>query len=157
MRNAQSKHVSHDFLGKRQDEAHLFGAPDCAKAHMQLEKKMRQALDGRASSDVDDVLGIERGLVRGEVDRYTWVDTGSSFVMSDVTATLLRGQLQQLDKITKARRAIWDAYHAAFTRYSFCGICDFENGSLVVLSENSIEHAFLTWKRLLAEDGADGR
>jgi hypothetical protein len=28
-----------------------------------------------------------------------------------------------------------DAYHAAFTRYFFCGICDFENGSLVVLSE----------------------
>jgi hypothetical protein len=33
-----------------------------------------------------------------------------------------------------ARRGV-DAYHAAFTRYSFCGICDFENGSLVVLSE----------------------
>jgi hypothetical protein len=33
-----------------------------------------------------------------------------------------------------ARRGA-DGYHAAFTRYAFCGVCDFENGSLVVLSE----------------------
>ena len=53
-------------------------------------------------------------FMRGEVDRYTWVDTGSSFVVSDVTAALLRGQLERLDEITEARLTIWDAYHAAF-------------------------------------------
>ena len=60
-------------------------------------------------------MGTDRAsFLRGEVDRYTWVDTGSSFVMSDVTAVLLRGQLERLDVITEARLAIWDAYHAAF-------------------------------------------
>ena len=60
-------------------------------------------------------MGTDRAsFLRGEVDRYTWVDTGSSFVMSDVTAVLLRGQLERLDVITEARLAIWDAYHAGF-------------------------------------------
>jgi dTDP-4-amino-4,6-dideoxygalactose transaminase len=68
-------------------------------------------------------MGTDRArFMRGEVERYTWVDTGSSFVMSDVTAALLRGQLEQLDLITEARLAIWDAYHAAFEALEHAGI-----------------------------------
>jgi dTDP-4-amino-4,6-dideoxygalactose transaminase len=68
-------------------------------------------------------MGTNRArFMRGEVERYTWVDTGSSFVMSDVTASLLRGQLERLDVITKARLAIWDAYHAAFERLEHEGV-----------------------------------
>jgi dTDP-4-amino-4,6-dideoxygalactose transaminase len=52
-------------------------------------------------------------FVRGEVDRYRWVDVGSSFLMSDVSAALLGEQLERVAEITAARRAIWDAYHAA--------------------------------------------
>ena len=52
-------------------------------------------------------------FARGEVDKYTWVDTGSSFLMSDVTAALLVEQLARVAEITAARLAIWDAYHAA--------------------------------------------
>lgn len=51
---------------------------------------------------------------RGEVDHYTWVDVGSSFLMSDVTAALLAEQLERVDEITAARLEIWEAYHAAF-------------------------------------------
>jgi dTDP-4-amino-4,6-dideoxygalactose transaminase len=42
--------------------------------------------------------------------------------MSDVTAALLRGQLERLDVITEARLAIWDAYHAAFEGLEHAGI-----------------------------------
>ena len=55
-----------------------------------------------------------RRFQRGEVDHYTWVDVGSSFLMSDVTAALLADQLERVEQITAARLAIWDAYHAAF-------------------------------------------
>ncbi|MDX6704304.1 MAG: dTDP-4-amino-4,6-dideoxygalactose transaminase [Solirubrobacteraceae bacterium] len=50
---------------------------------------------------------------RGEVDHYSWVDLGSSFLMSDVTAALLADQLERLAEITAARLEIWNAYHAA--------------------------------------------
>ena len=53
-------------------------------------------------------------FARGEVSHYTWVDVGSSFVMSDVVAALLAEQLERVEPITTARLAIWDAYHAAF-------------------------------------------
>ena len=66
-------------------------------------------------AEVLRAMGTNRArFMRGQVDRYTWVDTGSSFVMSDVTAVLLRGQLERLAAITEARLAIWNAYHAAF-------------------------------------------
>ena len=44
-------------------------------------------------------------FARGEVDRYTWVDVGSSFLMSDVSAALLAEQLERVDEITRARLA----------------------------------------------------
>jgi dTDP-4-amino-4,6-dideoxygalactose transaminase len=53
------------------------------------------------------------GFARGEVGFYTWVDLGSSFLMSDVTAALLLAQLERVAEITAARRALWEAYHAA--------------------------------------------
>jgi dTDP-4-amino-4,6-dideoxygalactose transaminase len=61
-------------------------------------------------------------FVRGEVDHYTWVDVGSSFLMSDVTAALLAEQLERVAEITAARRAIWDAYHAAFAALERAGV-----------------------------------
>lgn len=49
---------------------------------------------------------------RGEVDKYTWVDVGSSFLPSELTAAFLYAQLQHADEITTRRMAVWDAYHA---------------------------------------------
>jgi dTDP-4-amino-4,6-dideoxygalactose transaminase len=51
---------------------------------------------------------------RGEVDKYTWVDIGSSFLMSDLVAAFLYAQIEQVEMITAARLAIWTRYHAAF-------------------------------------------
>ena len=51
---------------------------------------------------------------RGEVDKYTWVDLGSSYLPSEITAAFLLAQLEAARTITERRLAIWNAYHAAF-------------------------------------------
>ncbi|RMF08490.1 MAG: dTDP-4-amino-4,6-dideoxygalactose transaminase [Alphaproteobacteria bacterium] len=48
---------------------------------------------------------------RGQVDKYTWVDIGSSYVMSDILAALLYGQLLERDRVQARRRAIWERYY----------------------------------------------
>ncbi len=47
---------------------------------------------------------------RGEVDKYGWVDVGSSFLPSDIIAAFLFAQLENLEKIQKRRREICDLY-----------------------------------------------
>lgn len=49
---------------------------------------------------------------RGEVDKYGWVDIGSSFLPSDIIAAFLYAQLENLDNIQKRRREIWNMYDA---------------------------------------------
>ena len=49
-------------------------------------------------------------FLRGQVDKYTWVDIGSSWVMSDLLAAILLGQLQRADQINSQRVAIWNRY-----------------------------------------------
>lgn len=50
-------------------------------------------------------------FIRGDVDKYTWIDIGSSFLPSEVTAALLVCQLEQSQAITDQRRAAWHRYH----------------------------------------------
>lgn len=47
---------------------------------------------------------------RGEIDKYGWVDIGSSFLPSDIIAAFLFAQIEQLEDIQKRRRVIWDYY-----------------------------------------------
>ena len=51
---------------------------------------------------------------RGEVDKYTWVDIGSSFLASELTAACLFAQLEAEEAITRQRLIVWEQYHAAF-------------------------------------------
>jgi dTDP-4-amino-4,6-dideoxygalactose transaminase len=55
---------------------------------------------------------------RGQVDKYSWVDVGSSYVMSDVLAAFLYGQLEQWEIIQVKRRAIWERYDEALGEWS---------------------------------------
>lgn len=48
---------------------------------------------------------------RGEVNKYGWVDTGSSFLSSEITAAFLWAQLENIDCIQKKRKQIWDEYY----------------------------------------------
>jgi dTDP-4-amino-4,6-dideoxygalactose transaminase len=55
--------------------------------------------------------GTDRSrFFRGEVDKYTWVDIGSSYLPSDLLAAFLRAQLEHRDQIQSRRRQIWEAY-----------------------------------------------
>lgn len=51
-------------------------------------------------------------FLRGQVDKYTWVDVGSSYLPSELLAAFLYAQLQHGEEITRRRLAIWDRYHA---------------------------------------------
>jgi dTDP-4-amino-4,6-dideoxygalactose transaminase len=53
-----------------------------------------------------------RAFFRGQVDKYSWVDLGSSFVASELAAAFLWAQLEQDDWITAQRLAVWNRYHA---------------------------------------------
>ncbi|MDT8394813.1 MAG: dTDP-4-amino-4,6-dideoxygalactose transaminase [Bacteroidales bacterium] len=58
--------------------------------------------------------GTDRAaFFRGEVDKYGWVDLGSSFQPSDMIAAFLYAQLENLDRIQKRRLDIWQQYHEA--------------------------------------------
>lgn len=48
---------------------------------------------------------------RGEVDKYTWVDIGSSYLPGEVIAAFLWAQLEEADSITRSRIEVWDRYH----------------------------------------------
>ena len=52
-------------------------------------------------------------FLRGEVNKYGWVDTGSSFLPSEITAAFLWAQIQNLDEIQEKRKKLWDYYYDA--------------------------------------------
>ncbi|HYD35466.1 MAG TPA: dTDP-4-amino-4,6-dideoxygalactose transaminase [Vitreimonas sp.] len=51
---------------------------------------------------------------RGQVDKYTWVDIGSSYLPGEVIAAFLYAQLEKSSLITKKRIKVWEKYHTAF-------------------------------------------
>ena len=51
---------------------------------------------------------------RGQVDKYTWVDLGSSYLPSELVAAFLCAQMEEADPITARRLALWEKYHQAF-------------------------------------------
>lgn len=55
---------------------------------------------------------------RGEVDKYSWVDVGSSYVMSDVLAAFLYGQLEVWSEIQGRRRVLWERYREALSSWA---------------------------------------
>jgi dTDP-4-amino-4,6-dideoxygalactose transaminase len=67
--------------------------------------------------------GTDRSrFMRGEVDRYTWIDVGSSFGASELTAAFLFAQLEVAERVTARRRAIWQRYHDAFAHAEAQGL-----------------------------------
>lgn len=59
---------------------------------------------------------------RGAVDKYTWVDVGSSFLLSDIGAAFLWAQMQYAQPITNRRLEIWNAYYDAFEPLEEAGL-----------------------------------
>lgn len=68
--------------------------------------------------------GTDRSrFYRGQVDKYTWVDIGSSFLPSELNAAYLLAQLEEHERITAARMARWEQYRE--------GLADLENEGLL--------------------------
>jgi dTDP-4-amino-4,6-dideoxygalactose transaminase len=72
-------------------------------------------------------------FIRGEVDKYTWEDIGSSYLPSDILAALLYAQLERADEIQELRKQAWDHYRLALQDgvnqgwFEFAGIPDYEH------------------------------
>jgi dTDP-4-amino-4,6-dideoxygalactose transaminase len=59
--------------------------------------------------------GTDRSrFFRGQTDKYTWTDIGSSHALSEIAAAFLYAQLDAADRLTERRLEIWHRYHAAF-------------------------------------------
>lgn len=61
---------------------------------------------------------------RGMVDKYTWVDTGSSYLPSELQAAYLWGQIERVDDITQNRLGIWNAYKEGLQQLEALGYID---------------------------------
>ncbi len=75
---------------------------------------------------------------RGQVDKYTWVDRGSSYLQSDLNAAYLWGQLQAADQINDDRLATWHAYRDAFAPLAEGGLVE-----LPVVPEGCVHNAHM--------------
>jgi len=55
---------------------------------------------------------------RGQVDKYSWVDIGSSYLPSDILAAFLYAQLESKEKIQTHRRHVWETYHSGLEKWA---------------------------------------
>lgn len=66
--------------------------------------------------------GTDRArFFRGEVDKYTWREIGSSYLPSELIAAFLWAQLEEEEAINRARLQVWNNYHAAFSKLEAAG------------------------------------
>ena len=67
--------------------------------------------------------GTDRSrFFRGEVDKYTWQELGSSFLPGELVAAFLWAQLEEAERITQARLASWNYYHASLIGLESAGV-----------------------------------
>ncbi len=96
-----------------------FGQFGCFSFHETKNFSMGEggAILIREEKDVEDAEIIrEKGtnrskFYRGQIDKYTWVEFGSSYLPSDMNAAYLYAQLEKADEITDARMACWNRYY----------------------------------------------
>ncbi|MGK6342221.1 dTDP-4-amino-4,6-dideoxygalactose transaminase [Chryseobacterium sp. DT-3] len=80
--------------------------------------------------------GTNRSMFfRGEINKYGWVDTGSSFLPSEIISAFLWAQLENIDSIQEKRLAIWNRYYE--------GLKGNENFSLPAIPKNATNNAHM--------------
>jgi dTDP-4-amino-4,6-dideoxygalactose transaminase len=110
---------AHGLFGKYQGKLlGTFGSMACQSFH---ETKNISSGEGGALLINDEDL-IERAEIirekgtdrskffRGQIDKYSWVDLGSSYLPSEIIAAVLYSQLEEADKIQHKRKSIWERY-----------------------------------------------
>lgn len=96
---------------------------------------------------------------RGQVDKYTWVDVGSSYLPGEIIAAFLWAQMEEADSITEQRLAIWQRYHEAFEDLEIFGLvhrpvistCCTHNAHMYYLLLNSLDQRTVFIERLKAK------
>ncbi len=88
---------------------------------------------------------------RGQVDKYTWVDRGSSYLQSDLNAAYLWAQLEQADRINEDRLETWDYYYEHLAPLAERGVAE-----LPTIPEGCAHNAHMFYLKCadLAERGA---
>jgi dTDP-4-amino-4,6-dideoxygalactose transaminase len=133
-------------LGARYDRRCLgtFGDAGCFSFHV---TKNIVGGEGGAFVTNDDAIaeraeiirekGTNRSkFLRGEVDKYTWVAIGSSFVPSDILSAIVLAQLNKMDEMHQMRRVVWETYQA--------GLCELEQRGEIILPHTS-PRAEINW------------
>ena len=80
---------------------------------------------------------------RGQVDKYTWVDVGSSYLPADLLAAVLVAQLEDAAAIQAARQAVWTRYHAELAAWA-----EHHGVRQPHLPEGAVQPAHLYWLRV---------
>ena len=118
---------AHGLFGKYQHQ--WLGSFGCLSAQSFHETKNISCGEGGALLINDPDL-IERAEIirekgtnrsrffRGQVDKYTWVDVGSSYLPSDILAAILFSQLAEADEIQQTRKAIWERYFSGLEQWA---------------------------------------
>lgn len=118
---------AHGLFGKyRGKQLGTFGSMACQSFH---ETKNISSGEGGALL-LNDANLIERAEIirekgtdrskffRGQVDRYSWVDVGSSYLPSEIIAAVLYSQLEEADKIQEKRKSIWESYYLGLDEWA---------------------------------------
>lgn len=93
----------------------------------------------RDRADIIREKGTNRAnFLRGQVDKYTWVDKGSSYLPSDMNAAYLWSQLQAAQDIYDDRMATWNAYNDAFQ-----GLAEVGKVELPVIPDGCVQNAHM--------------
>jgi dTDP-4-amino-4,6-dideoxygalactose transaminase len=87
-------------------------------------------------------------FLRGEIDKYTWVDRGSSYLPSELNAAFLYAQLEQAEVVTAKRRMLWQQYYELFQPMAEQGLLEIpqlpeearHNGHIFYIKLADIEH-----------------
>lgn len=80
---------------------------------------------------------------RGQVDKYTWIDLGSSYLPSELQAAYLWGQLEKAEDINQNRINTWNAYNEAFQTIKQPGLVD-----LTTIPEHCQHNAHMYYLKL---------
>ena len=80
---------------------------------------------------------------RGQIDKYTWVDYGSSYLPSDLNAAYLYAQLEKADDIYQSRMHAWNCYQAAFAPLKEQGLLD-----MISIPADSVHNAHMFYLKL---------
>jgi dTDP-4-amino-4,6-dideoxygalactose transaminase len=105
--------------------------------------------------------GTNRSLFfRGMVDKYSWVDVGSSYLPSEIQAAYLWGQLEWADKITQSRLVTWNRYYEELSALAQAGRIELpeipadckHNGHMFYLKAKNLEERTALLAHLKADD-----